>query len=43
VVSYCSCGLAFFGQDVAQADNRLLVHRADAIGYEVTSWIRSVE
>lgn len=30
IASFCSCGLAFFGRDVAAADQRLAAHRKAA-------------
>lgn len=37
-VTFCACGLAFYGKDVVEADNRHRVHEADATGGEVTCW-----
>ncbi len=38
MVSYCSCGLAFYGVSIADADNRQAVHHAVATGERMTSW-----
>lgn len=31
IASFCSCGLAFFGNSVAEADNGQRVHSSDAL------------
>ena len=39
IASFCSCGLAYYAESVADADNRLRVHQHTALGAPPpTSW-----
>lgn len=38
IASFCSCGLAYYGETVPEADNRRAAHQHDALGTTPTSW-----
>jgi len=37
IASFCSCGLAFWGSSVSDADNQLSAHQANERGERMTS------